>query len=127
MPIRDSDALSKGSTALKNAFENIRTAIAMVHELRALGGISGQEQKTIDAALASASSNAAIAEAEIAQALGFELCKCDFPPMPMKTVGYFFSPASGHKAGDPVFECAKCGFNTAGPWHYTRTAPERAK
>jgi hypothetical protein len=37
----------------------------------------------------SASSNTAIAEAEIAKALGYELCKCDFPPTPMRTVGYF--------------------------------------
>jgi hypothetical protein len=125
MALHDPNALTKGSAALKNAFENIRTAIAMVHELRALGGVSTQEQKTIDAALEAASSNAAIAEAEIAQALGFELCKCDFPPTTMKTVGYFDRPVSGHRASDAVFECPKCGFNNAGPWAYTRTAPER--
>jgi hypothetical protein len=127
MPISNPSDLAKGSAALKAAFENFRTAIAMVHDLRSLGDISEQEQRAIDDALKIASSNSAIAEAEIAKALGYELCKCDFPPTPMKTVGYFTRPVTGKAPGDPVYECQTCGYNTAGPWMYQRIAPERAQ
>lgn len=116
---------ARGSDALKAAFEGVRSAIAMVREIRSLGGITDQEQRAIDNALTLATSNTAIAEAEIAKALGYELCKCDFPPVPMKTVGYFTMPTTKRNIGDPVYECAKCGFNTAGPFGYERIAPVR--
>jgi hypothetical protein len=60
-----------------------------------------------------------IAEAELAKAFGYELCKCDFPPTPMLTVGYFnWNHGANKKEGDPVYECPKCGYNTAGPFNY---------
>lgn len=127
MPTNDPSNWARGSVALKAAFESVRSAIAMVEDVRSLGGISAQEQKAIDNALTIASSNTAIAEAEIAKALGFELCKCEFPPIPMRTVGYFSRPAAKREVGDPVYECPKCGYNTAGPYGYERIAPERAK
>ena len=45
-----------------------------------------EEKKVIETALTTASSNTAIAEAQIAQALGYQLCHCQFPPTPMLTV-----------------------------------------
>src|ERR1700737_18245 len=59
---------------------------------------------------------------EIAKALGYELCKCEFPPTPMLTVGEL----NGRPKTGPVYECPKCGFNTAGAFMYNRIAPERA-
>jgi hypothetical protein len=84
----------------------------------------GDKQAAISQALVTAETSAKIAEAEIAKALGFELCKCNFPPTPMLTVGYH-TRAQGHRPGDPVFECPECGINSAGPWMYERIAPER--
>jgi hypothetical protein len=81
--------------------------------------------KSIDSALTVAASNTAIAEAELAKAFGYELCKCDFPPTPMKTVGYHTIQTTYIHTGDPVYECPKCGYNSAGPIMYHRLAPER--
>jgi hypothetical protein len=113
----------KGPAAMKAAVDSMRSAIEMVKELRTLGGITADEQKAIDNALALATSNTAIAEAEMAHALGYELCKCSFPPTPMLTVGYL---GRGPKEMlGPVYECPKCGFDTAGPYGYERTTPPR--
>jgi hypothetical protein len=84
------------------------------------------EQKAIDTALTVASSNVAIAEAQLAQAFGYELCKCEFPPTPMKTVGYFGHNIGRHKDTDPVYECPKCGATNAGPYKFERNTTLRS-
>jgi hypothetical protein len=121
MPLDDPAAWMQGATALKAGFDTLRSAISMLRDLRSTGGGSKKEQEAIDAALTIASSNTAIAEAQLAQALGFELCKCEFPPTPMTTVGYFQKMHPGHKIGDPVYECPKCGYSNAGPFGFHRT------
>ena len=106
MPIDDLGTWTQATAALKNAFDSTRSAIGLVKEAKSLaGGGTEQEQRAIDVALTTASSNTAIAEAEIAKALGYELCKCDFPPTLMKTVAYVSRPFEGHKLGEPVYEC----------------------
>jgi hypothetical protein len=118
------DPATWAQAALKTTFDSVRSAIVILKEVRSLNGGTEQQQKAIDTALATASSSAAIAEAQVAKALGFELCKCDFPPTPMKTVGYF-SRSPVHRDGEPVYECPKCGYCNAGPYGYERIAPER--
>jgi hypothetical protein len=61
-----------------------------------------EKAAAIMAALATAESSARMAEAEVAKALGYELCRCQFPPTPMLTVGYFNRPVGRHHAGDQV-------------------------
>jgi hypothetical protein len=124
MPIDDPANWAVAATALKTAFDSFRSAIGLVKEVQSLGGGTEQQQATIDNALAQAISTAAIAQAEIAKALGYELCKCDFPPTPMRTVGYFNKRVAKHNEGDPVYECPKCGYCNAGPYGYKRIAPE---
>jgi hypothetical protein len=85
MPIDDPASWVAGATALKTAFDSFRSAIGLVKDVQSLGGATEQQKATIDNALATAISTAAIAQAEIAKALGYELCKCDFPPTPMRT------------------------------------------
>jgi hypothetical protein len=124
MPLDDPNTWSQGALAFKSIFDGLRSAISMVREAR--GSIEGKEEsKLIDAALDKASIATAIAEAEVAKALGFELCKCQFPPTPMLTVGWLSMPVGKRAGGDPVFECPKCGINNAGPHRYQRTVPER--
>jgi hypothetical protein len=126
MPVDDPSTWVKGLAAAKTAIDSVRSAISMVKDVQSLGGGTQQQQKAIDQALTIASSNTAIAEAQLAQAFGFELCKCEFPPTPMKTVGYFDIPVAGHAEGDPVYECPKCGYTNAGPYQFHRTEPKRA-
>jgi hypothetical protein len=66
---------------------------------------------------------AAIAEPEIAKALGFYGCKCNFPPIIMLTVSY--TGAEGQSRSDVIYECPKRGDTTAGPSAYSRTALPR--
>ncbi len=97
----------------------------MVREIRkAIGGGTPQQDKALDEALDHAVRTAAIAEAEVAKALGYELCKCQFPPTIMLTVGYKLD--RGKAGSGPVYECPRCGSNNVGPWGYERTAPPRS-
>jgi hypothetical protein len=118
----DPFTLAQGLGAVKTVFDSVRSAIGMVKDVKSLGGGTEQEQKAIDQALTVAGSSIAIAEAQLAQAFGYQLCKCDFPPTPMVTVGYFgHSHAKSHKDTDPVYECPKCGATNAGPFGFQRT------
>jgi hypothetical protein len=127
MPIDDPATWAQGFAALKTAFDGVRSAISIVKDIRSIGGSTEQEQKAIDSALTVASTNTAIAEATLGQAFGYQLCKCDFPPTPMRTVGYVsVQLANGMKPGDPVYECPKCGYINVGPFTYQRIAPPRS-
>ena len=119
MPVDDPNTWLQGATALKAAFDAFRAAIAGVKDIRAIAGGTEEQKKVVDEALDHAVRTAAIAEAEVAKALGYELCKCQFPPTIMLTVGY---KAGGHAGTGPVFECPKCGYHTAGMWAFSRIA-----
>jgi hypothetical protein len=127
MPIDDPATWSQGALAFKSIFDGLRSAISMVREARGNRDTDHgkEETKLIEAALDKASTATAIAEAEVAKALGFELCKCRFPPVPMLTVGQIDHPGARAMKSGPVFECPKCGYNSAGYWTYTRIAPPR--
>jgi hypothetical protein len=126
MPIDDPNTWMQGAAAVKAAFDGIRSAISTIKDIRGLGGGSEQQQKAIDTALATATNNTAIAEAALGQAFGYQLCKCEFPPIPMRTVGYVSANlANGMKPGDPVYECPKCGYSNVGPFTYQRLQPRR--
>jgi hypothetical protein len=122
----DPHAWSQAAAQLKTGFDMFRSAIGLYKDIRP-GTATPEQAKAIAAALDKAETAATVAEAEIAKALGYELCRRHYPPVIMLTVGYFDSPDEGHKAGDPVFKCPQCGHDTAGPWMYTRSAaPERS-
>jgi hypothetical protein len=107
--------------ALKPTFDALRSAMGLLKDAKELLPAGDQRHEAITQALAAAESGSKIAEAEMAKALGYELCKCEFPPIIMLTVG---AHSSRPKTG-PVYECPKCGFNTATPFMYNRSAPER--
>jgi hypothetical protein len=114
-----------GISAMKTTFDALRSAIGSVKETKDLLP-KDEKSATIAAALDAAEASSKIAEAEVAKALGFELCNCEFPPTAMLTVGFFDRPVAKRNPGDPVHECPKCGIDTAGPFSYTRVAPERS-
>jgi hypothetical protein len=123
MPIDDPNTWLQGATALKAAFDAFRSAVGLVRDTEKAISRDDAQRKVVDEALDHAVRTAAIAEAEIAKALGYELCKCEFPPTVMLTVG--FKSERGQTGSGPVFECPKCGYTTAGPWAYTRIVAER--
>ena len=118
----DPITLASGISTVKTAFDALRAAIGLVNDTKNLLP-KDEKTATITAALATAELSSRIAEAEIAKALGYELCKCQFPPTPMLTVGSIDVPQA--RRHGPLFECPKCGFNTAGMWAFTRIAPPR--
>jgi hypothetical protein len=118
MPIDDPQTWAQGAAALKSMFEGFRAALGMVRDVRDLRGSDPEKAKAIEAALEAAERGAKTAEAEIAKALGYELCKCEFPPNMMLTVGSHY----GRGRQGPVFECPKCGYNTAMPYGFNRIA-----
>ena len=52
------------------------------------------KRAALESALATAEASAKIAEAEIAKAFGYELCRCEFPQTIMKTVGHVYHPVA---------------------------------
>ena len=118
----DPKAWADAAATLKSGFDMFRSAIGFAKDLR--GGSTPAEQETFVKALAQASTTATIAEAQIAHALGYQLCKCTFPPTPMLTVGF---KSLGHpkELRGPVYECPKCGITNVGAHNYNRTAPPR--
>lgn len=116
MPIDDPNTWSQGAAAFKGIFDGLRSAIGMLRDLRDSGDAPSREGELIDAALDKAAKAAAIAEAEVAQALGYQLCKCEFPPVPMLTVGN-----TGRDGGSrAVYECPECRHNTEAPYTFNR-------
>jgi hypothetical protein len=122
MPIDDPQLWSQGLAALKTTFDMLRSAIGLYRDVRP-GTENPEQAKAITAALDKAEDAAKVAEAKLAQALGYELCKCQFPPVVMLTVGYTMIAFARYQEGDPVYECPKCGYCTAGPYNFERTAP----
>jgi hypothetical protein len=125
MQFDDLVARSEGAAAFKSIFDGLRSAIAMLRDLRDSPPPNQKEGELINAALDKATRATAIAEAEVANALGFELCKCEFPPIPMLFVGHIDNASAGVRG--PVYECPKCGSNSALGWGYTRIAAPRAE
>jgi hypothetical protein len=114
---------AQGAGAFKNAIDALRSALQIIKDVTSGGKRpTDDEQKVIGRALEEAEKAARLADAQTAKALGYTLCHCQFPPVPMLTVG-FLQPR-GNREG-PVHECPKCGILTSGVWAYTRTVPPR--
>ena len=115
--------LPEGFNEIKAALDLFRSAVGTVSGLRDLLP-EGEKREAATKTLEEASKAAEIAEATIAQALGYELCRCEFPPIPMLKIGHL-TPYGTRDTKD-VYECPKCGQNTAGAWQFTRKVGEGA-
>jgi hypothetical protein len=78
----DLTTFTEGIATLKTAIGAVRSAYSITKDIRSSGHSTESEQKAIENALRVASSNTAIAEATLAQAFGYEMCRCQFPPTP---------------------------------------------
>ncbi len=101
---------------IKGGLSMFRAAIGAVKEASTLLPESN-EKEAATRTLEEASKAAQMSEATIAQAFGYELCRCEFPPTVMLKVG--FKMRYGTRDIDDVYECPKCKQNTSG-WDFNR-------
>ncbi len=111
----DAVSLAQGLAIFKSGMDGLRSAIQFAKELR--GSLPSEKSDEVTQALDRSEEQFAIAEAQIAKGLGFELCHCAFPPTPMLTVGWI-SRGTIERA---VHRCPKCGITDNAGWGYTPT------
>jgi hypothetical protein len=103
----------------KNGVDMLRTTVGLVRDVRDVLP-AGVQRDAITSAIDQSASQLQLAEAQIAVGLGYELCRCAFPPTIMLTVGHLSGRGVPPRTG-PVYECPKCGHDTAAPFTFTRT------
>lgn len=72
---------------LKIGLDMFKTAIGIAKDAKDLLP-DGEQKKTLVSSLDTAERTTGIAEAQIAKGLGYDLCKCTFPPQIMLSIGY---------------------------------------
>lgn len=91
-------------TDLKVAFDTLKIAIAIAKEAKDLLP-EGEKKQTLVNSLSAAERQTQIAEAQVANALGYQLCRCTFPPQIMLRIGYKTQDYAVHEH----FRCPQCG------------------
>jgi hypothetical protein len=122
MDIANPQDWAQGAGAIKTGVDVLRSLVGIIRDLKGAGAQTETEQKVVDKAIEEAEQAAKIADAQVAKALGYQLCHCAFPPTAMLTVGHHLSRGQT----GPVYECPRCGYNTAGPFTFQRIAPPRS-
>lgn len=96
--------------ALKEGFEFLRSAIGVLKDAKEL--LPGDKKAAVESSVSNAERSFQIAEAQMAQALGFHLCKCDWPPKIMTSKGYH------PQRDEEVFECPACKMQKPSQQHF---------
>lgn len=91
-------------TDLKTAFDMMKMAIGIAKDAKDLLP-EGEKKQTLVNSLSTAERHTQIAEAQMAGAMGYQLCRCTFPPQIMLRVGY----KTQDYAVQEHFRCPKCG------------------
>lgn len=102
----------EGFTALKAGIDLLRSAAGLVTDAQKM--LPPEKAEAVGAAIEASKRQIAIAEAQIAQSMGFTLHHCQFPPPIMFEVGY-------KRSGERVYECPVCHGDTSTPITFTRT------
>ena len=89
----------EGAVALKTFIDTARGLLGLYKDAQAT--LPADKQEAVSRALEEADKQFRIAEAQLAQGLGYPLCRCRFPPTPMLLVGYW-------SADHDVHECPVC-------------------
>ena len=118
----DLSSFADAFTAVKTAFELWRTAIGAARDTVDLLP-DAEEKQAAGRALEEAVAASKTAEAQLAQALGYELCRCQFPPTPMLQIGFRMLRGPACNV-EQIYECPICKQNTAGAWAFDRKVPK---
>lgn len=102
---------------LKDALSFFRDAVGLAKDAKGLLK-EGPEKEAISQALAKAESSASLAEAQIAKALGYPLCRCTFPPQIMLASGRHL------KRDLLTYKCASCGNQEPSEAYFARLDEE---
>lgn len=86
--------------AIKYAFGFIAATISLLRQAKDLLP-EGAEKEVVEQSLEKAERDSKLAEAQIAQALRYEICRCTFPPQIMLSQGY--------RENREHFQCPRCG------------------
>jgi hypothetical protein len=138
----DVATISAALAALKSGFDTARSAIGLAKDVQqALP--PGEKKEEIKKNLEEADKQMQLSALQIAQALGYQICHCDFPPSLMFRVGYREAVSKTDKdfliavakernlsavpGAIPLHECPRCGQNDAGGWGWKRKASQRAQ
>ena len=89
--------------AVKMGFDLVRGAIDTLKGVRDLLPAKADAKATFDKRIALAERELALGEAQLAQALGYELCRAHFPPVPMLLDRVHQSYA------ESISKCPQCG------------------
>jgi len=114
----DLATIAAGLGVAKSGFDTLKTALGLVKEAQEVLP-AGDKKEVIARTLETAEQQVRLGEAQIAQALGYNLCRCAFPPTPMLKIGKITRGAVRD-----VHECPRCGQDDAFPMGFTRTVPK---
>lgn len=100
------DDLTTAMQSVRNGISLLSDTIGLVKQTKdALP--DSQNKQAIEQSLEEASKATKLAEAQIAQALGYKLCQCTFPPQIMLSEGYI--------EYEEVFKCRACSKSSKRP------------
>jgi hypothetical protein len=112
----DMQQFMDGLAAAKTGFDILRSAVGLIRDAETV--LPADKKDAVSRALDEADKQIRLAEAQIAQALGYTLCRCAFPPTPMLVVGFRLD-ARNHTDVE-VHECPVCKRDDAMGWAWSR-------
>ena len=102
--------------AVKSGFDAVKSAIDIVKGLRDLYRTKPDALEDINEKIRLAERQVVLGEAQIAQALGYKLCKAHFPPVPM------LKDRVNPKYVEEVAKCPTCGAEEPSPEYFAERA-----
>jgi hypothetical protein len=99
---------------IKAGFDAAKSAIDAIKSLRDLYRTKPDAQTDIDAKIALAERELALGEAQLAQALGYQLCKRHFPPVPM------LKDRVHSRYVEDIHKCPECGSEEPSPEYFNQ-------
>jgi hypothetical protein len=99
--------------AVKAGFDAVKSAIETLKSLRELYRSKPDVRAEIDEKIKLAEREVALGEAQIAQALGYKLCRAHFPPVPMLKNRVHATYV------EEISKCPQCAAEDPSPEHFT--------
>jgi hypothetical protein len=100
--------------AIKSRFDLIKSAIDTCRSLSSALKKEPAIEKRLRTTLDQAEKQLRFGEAQLAQALGYQLCKAHFPPVPMLKNRVDAATAT------EIHKCPECGFESPSPEHFEK-------